>query len=189
MDARQLTRYGLLRRMGVFGIDTGSPRGAAQFLQIGRRILADPRCALWVTAEGRFVDPRQRPVELRPGIAHLARHDPDVVFLPLAIEYPFWDESRPEALLRFGQPVEIKPNLDIAEVTLTLSAALTETMDVLARESMSRNAGLFRPLVQGTVGVGGIYDLWRRAWSWAQGRAFNPAHSHEPAKGRMSGQP
>jgi len=84
MDASELRRYGLLRRMGVFGIDPHSPRGAAAFLSVGRRVLADPRRTLWVTAEGHFTDPRQRPVTLRPGIAHLARHVPGVVFLPLA---------------------------------------------------------------------------------------------------------
>ncbi len=57
---------------------------------------------LWITAEGAFTDHRARPVALRPGLAHLARQVPGAVILPLALDYTFWNESRPEALLRFG---------------------------------------------------------------------------------------
>ena len=34
-----------------------------------------------------------RPIRLRPGIAHLAAMVPDVMLVPLAIEYVFWNES------------------------------------------------------------------------------------------------
>jgi len=187
MEAHQLKRYGLLRRMGVFGIDPTSARGAASFLQIGRRVLEDPRRVLWVTAEGKFSDPRQRPVILQPGIAHLARHVPDVVFLPLAIEYSFWNESRPEALIRFGPPIEIGPRRDVTEATAALGAALTATMDALARESMTRDPAFFRPLVRGVAGVGGIYDLWRRVRAWASGQDFDAAHVPNSETARFGG--
>ena len=183
MEARELERYGLLRRMGVFGIDPTSPRGAAGFLQTSRRILADPRGTLWVTAEGRFTDPRVRPLTLRPGIAHLARHVPNLVFMPLALEYNFWNESRPEALARFGPPIALGGARDPAEVTAQLTAALTETMDALAEESITRDPARFQPLLRGGVGVGGIYDLWRRLRAWSSGRRFNPAHARRSPQG------
>ena len=71
MDGASLARYGVLRRVGVFGVAPG-PAGVRAFLRTGLRVLAEPSSALWVTAEGRFTDPRLRPVRLRPGIAHLA---------------------------------------------------------------------------------------------------------------------
>ena len=46
--------------------------------------------------------PATRPVRLRPGLAHLARRVPGATIVPLALEYPFWDERTPEALCRFG---------------------------------------------------------------------------------------
>jgi hypothetical protein len=169
----------------VFGIDPSSTRGAAAFLQVSRRILADPRHTLWVTAEGQFVDPRRRPVRLRPGISHLARHLPGVIFLPLAIEYVFWNESRPEALVRFGPAVAIHPQQETAEVTAILGSALTRTMDALADESMTRDPGLFLPLIRGRAGVGGIYDLWRRLCAWTAGRSFDPSHGAPAESGRQ----
>ena len=183
METRELHRYGLLRRMGVFGIDPTSPRGAAAFLQAGRRVLADPRGTLWVTAEGRFTDPRVRPLILRPGIAHLAKHVPGVVFVPLALEYSFWNESRPEALARFGAPILPAAGSDPAELTARLAAGLTETMDALAAESITRDPAMFQSILRGGVGVGGIYDLWRRLRAWGAGRRFDPAHAPRPLTG------
>ena len=53
---------------------------------------------------------------------------------------------------------------------------LTRTMDALAAESIARDPALFRPLQHGRAGVGGIYDLYRRARAAAAGRGFDPSH-------------
>ena len=180
MDAKALGRYGILERMGIFGIDLDSPRGAARFLAISTRVLRDPGSILWITAEGAFTDHRLRPVRLRPGIAHLARRIPGAVILPLAIEYTFWNESRAEALARFGDPIETGRDRSVAEWTTHLETELTRTMDALAAESAERTPALFHPLVRGGSGVGGIYDLWRRARAWVAGRRFDASHEgHE----------
>jgi 1-acyl-sn-glycerol-3-phosphate acyltransferase len=178
MDAAELERYGLFRRMGLFGIDPTSPRGAASFLRVARAGLAHSDTMLGITAEGSFTDPRLRPVRLRAGLAHLARHHPEAVFLPLALEYGFWNESKPEALLRFGRPVQLPPGNtnSVAEWQVALEAALTETMDALADASAQRDPAMFTRLFSGTAGVGGIYDLWRRARAAAAGRRFNAQH-------------
>ena len=187
MDQAALAKYGLLRRMGVFGIESGTRRGAAQFLEHGLRVLADPHAALWVTAEGAFTDPRSRPVRLRGGIAHLARRVPEAVILPLALEYVFWNERKPEALVHFGPPIEAASVRDVAAWTALLEDGLTHAIDTLAAASMTRNPVLFVPVLRGRTGVGGVYDLWRRAASLAAGRRFEPSHgsshgsSHEPS--------
>ena len=176
MEQHALDRYGLFRRFGVFGIDTESRRGAARFLDVSTHVLSDPGNALWITAEGAFTDPRLRPVQLRPGLAHLARRTPDAVLLPLAIEYTFWNERKPEALLRFGEPITAKRGRDVAAWTTLLEDGLTRTMDALAQDSLTRNPALFLSILERGGGVGGIYDLWRRGRAWAAGRRFDPSH-------------
>ena len=179
MDARALERYGLLRRMGVFGIDLDHPRGAARFLSVSLRLLSDPRAALWITAEGSFTDARTRPIRLRPGLAHLARRVEGATLLPLALEYPFWNESKPEALARFGQPLQSGGHHDVAGWTAVLETALTETMDRLAAESLARDPAAFVSLVRGAGGVGGIYDMWRRGRAVAHGQRVQLAHEED----------
>ena len=186
MDSAALGKYGVLERMGIFGIDLGSPRGAARFLATSLRVLSRPASILWITAEGHFTDPRQRPVRLRAGIAHLARRVPDAVILPLAVEYSFWNESKPEALVRFGTPIEAGQGRTVAEWTEHLEAELTQVLDALGAESMRRDPALFQPLVHGSAGVGGIYDLYRRSRALAAGRRFDPTHEGQESRGRES---
>ena len=176
MDAKALGNYGMFERMGVFGIALDSPRGAARFLSTSLRILSDPASVLWITAEGEFADARRRPLQLRPGLAHLARRVPDAVILPMAVEYTFWNESRPEALVRFGEPMDAGPHRSVAEWTSHLQGELARSMDALATESMQREPGLFQTLLRGGAGVGGIYDLYRRSRALAGGRRFDPRH-------------
>ena len=178
MEAKALGRYGLLERMGVFGIDLDTARGAARFLDVSQRVLAHPASILWITAEGQFTDCRQRPVRLRPGLAHLARRLPHAIILPLAIEYGFWNESRPDVRIRFGAPVDCGAagERDVPAWTALLEAELGHGMDVLAAESMTRDPALFRPLVRGAAGIGGIYDSWRRLRAWGAGRRFDASH-------------
>ena len=179
MDAAALGKYGVLERMGVFGVELDNPRGAATFLRTCLAVLASPSNMLWITAEGAFTDHRTRPVALRPGLAHLARQVPGAVILPLALEYTFWDESRPEALLRFGEPLLSDRQGSVADWTARLEASLADTMDALATESATRNPALFQPLVRGGVGIGGIYDSWRWLRATANGRRFDPSHGSE----------
>ena len=84
------------------------------------------------------------------------------MLLPLAIEYSFWNESRPEALARFGTPIATGRERGVADWQALLEGALMATMDALAVESAARTPGLFVPLLRGGAGVGGIYDAQRR---------------------------
>jgi 1-acyl-sn-glycerol-3-phosphate acyltransferase len=178
MEAEALGRYRVLRRMGIFPLHPG-PAGAATFLRAARRILGQPGGALWVTAEGAFTDARSRPVRLRPGIAHLARSAEGAILLPLALEYPFWNESRPEALLHLGAPIEAGAAHDTRTWTAMLEAALTRSMDDLAAAAITRDPQRFTTLLAGSAGVGPIYDLWRRARAWTRGAAFTPSHESQ----------
>ena len=176
MDLAALGKYGVFERMGVFGVEQNAPRGAAQFLQTSLAILSRPDTMLMITAEGAFTDNRVRPISLRPGLAHLVRRVPGAVILPLALEYAFWNESRPEVLMRFGEPLQSDREGSVADWNTRLEHALTQAMDELAAETVTRNAALFQPLVKGGAGIGGVYDIYRRARALAQGRRFDPSH-------------
>ncbi len=183
IDAAAMGQYGFMRKIGLFPIAPDSRAGAAAFLRTASALLDDPRTVLWVTAEGHFTDVRRRPVRLRGGVAHLAARLGRGVILPLALEYPFWTESTPEALARFGDPIEIAdhPGLSADGWQTLLENRLEMEMDALAALSMERRADAFLPLLEGRSGVGGVYDLWRRGRAWARGERFDPAHGDHRA--------
>lgn len=178
IEANALKKYRFLERLGMFGIESGRASGTRRFLDTGNRILESPDTALWVTAEGEFADPRRRPLRLRRGIARLAALHDDVVLVPLAVEYAFWNERFPEALCRFGSPVQAGDlsGRTADDTTALLRDRLMETMDRLASDCIGRDPQRFECLVKGRAGVGGVYDLWRRARAVARGERFSPAH-------------
>lgn len=166
IDGAALDKYRFFEKLGFFGVEPGTARGARRFLAVSQEILSRPDTALWIAAEGRFTDPRERPLRLRSGISHLASRVSKAVLLPLALEYPFWEERNPEALARFGEEV-LSGDADLAAADWTpiLEEQLTSALDVLAAESLARDAAGFEVLLGGdvgNVGAGGVYDAWRR---------------------------
>jgi 1-acyl-sn-glycerol-3-phosphate acyltransferase len=162
IDAAALDRYRFFARLGFFGVERGRLRGARNFLRVGRAILDRPASVLWITAQGRFVDSRERPTRLEPGLGHLLAGAGRVTVIPLAIELTFWDERLPEALARFGPPIAAAPGVTAAEWTDRLERALEATQDLLAAEARRRDPADFTTLLEGSGGVGFVYDAWRR---------------------------
>lgn len=173
MEEEALARYAFFRRIGIFGVEE-SRAGAVRFLQTSARVLGDPSRMLWVTAQGRFADPRERPLSLRPGVAHVLARNPHAVAVPLALEYPFWTEKRPEALAAFGEPVE--PGADAADWGRRLEAALTATADRLQALALARDPAAFEPVLRGRAGVGGVWGAWQRSQAALRGRRHVPDH-------------
>ncbi len=178
MDAAALARYPFMRRIGVFGIETGTARGAIAFLRTAKDVLAAPDRMLWMNAPGRFSDVRERPVPIAPGMTRLPEFAPDALFLPLALDYPFWTERKAEMLAAFGTPIDgrtlaAQPREARSE---TLSRALAATMDRLAEDAIARDPARFETLIRGREGMGGFFPLWRRAVAMARGQRYDPRH-------------
>ena len=176
MDAVSLERYGILKRIGIFGVDLNTVRGAARFFRTSLDLLAQGG-VLWITPQGRFADPRERPLAFKPGLAALAARCPNgCTLVPLAIEYPFWNERLPETLLQFGEPVHVT-NQTAAQAETMLHTALSEAMHVLEAKSIARDPSAFEILQTGRVGTGGFFQLGQRLGAIFLGRKYQPAHT------------
>jgi len=185
IDAAMLQRYRFFGKLGFFGVEADAPAGARAFLRNAAAVLDQPDACLWITAQGHFADPRQRPIDLRPGVAHLARRHPHAAFVPVAVEYPFWSEKRPETLVHFGAPIH--PDAQPAPLNhwhARLTDALAETMDQLAADAIARDPDAFAILLAGRGGVSFAYDAWRWMRAKLTGRRFNPRHMEGPADAR-----
>jgi 1-acyl-sn-glycerol-3-phosphate acyltransferase len=178
MDAAALQHYGMLRKLGFFPVEQETPRGAAQFLRAARQILSTPNSVLWLTPEGRFTDTRTRPAVFRPGLAALVARTGACTLVPLALEYTFWDERLPEILISCGEAIKILDGQlrTAAEWSDQLAAALAATQDELATLSKLRDPALFTTVLSGRVGVGVVYDIWKRLLALLSGRVYQGSH-------------
>ncbi len=179
MDAQALQRYPIFRKLGVFPVDPATLRGAAHFLRTAEAVLQH-NGVLWLTPQGRFADPRERPLAFRSGLAALSLRLPHVSLLPLAVEYTFWDERLPETLVHAGEPFRLPPGLPTAETTRSLEDALARSMEALQHAAIRRDAAAFTLLLTGRRGTGGSYAIIRRLRSLLTGRTLDVDHTPRP---------
>ena len=173
IEAAMLARYRFFGKLGAFAVAPGYT-GAATFLKVGEAVLGLDDGLLLMNAEGRFRDMRERPIQVAPGLAHLAKRMPGARFVPLAIEYAFWDERRPNLLLRFGEPVAAEAIRQGGGAAL--GEALAGTMDALAADAAARDPARFTTLLAGKTAINPFFDGWRRAAALVRGQRFDPAH-------------
>ena len=184
MDAVALERYSIFRRLGMFPVAMESPRGAAQFLRMGMTVLESGHI-LAVTPQGQFTDVRVRPVLLRPGVAALisrfaAQGRPTTV-LPMALEYTFWDQRLPEALVNCGEPLrfEAPPEGD--------SSAPATQADIHAQLELRRDPLAFTSVLQGQRGTSGFYGVIERVRALVGGSTQVGDHQSAAAAEHSSG--
>jgi 1-acyl-sn-glycerol-3-phosphate acyltransferase len=178
MDAEAIRKYPFMTKLGVFGVEQGSPRGAVRFLNTARQVLAAPHHMLWMNAPGRFVDVRERPVPITPGLVRLAEIAPDALIAPLAFEYAFWTEKQAEAFAAFGPAMEASTLLAMDRLTRTecLRDALTAVMDRLAQDVISRDPARFTAAIDGSKGMGGLYGAWQYLRAMIRGERYAAEH-------------
>jgi 1-acyl-sn-glycerol-3-phosphate acyltransferase len=151
VEAVALRRYKILSRIGFFGVEKQSRRGVIDYFNTAEAILQNSRHLLAVTPHGRFADVRERPVQFQRGLGLLATRVERALFLPVAIEYAFWDETRPEILCRFGEPTEISADgskgLTAWHWTAAFERRLENAQDALAHEVCRRDPSDFENLL------------------------------------------
>jgi 1-acyl-sn-glycerol-3-phosphate acyltransferase len=179
MDASALKKYPILRKLGIFPVEMSSARGAAQFLRTSKAIL-ESGGVVWITPQGRFADPRESPLAFKPGLGALAARTPGAMLIPLAIEYTFWDERLPEALLGFGAPMRMEPGCSTEAATQQLEAALAAVMQDLKTAAIGREANAFRVLLSGARGTGGFYGMGRRVRALFTRKPLRLDHTERP---------
>lgn len=202
IDADALRKYPMFARMGFFGVEQHSLRGAAHFLRMADRILSRPGVSLWITPEGRFADVRDTSTSLMPGLAHLgwkfsrsrqavrsasadASSPPAtsrrVWFIPAAVEYTFWEERQPELLFWFGQPISAADMHGAGKTQWDqmLTERLRSAQGDLANAVIARDASQFEILVGGRSGSFAVYDWWRKAVGLLRGQRVQVEHGQK----------
>lgn len=182
MDAAMLARYRMFAKLGFFGVEQGTRRGAVQFLRTSEAILEHANNLLAITPQSRFADVRERPLGFQSGLGRLATQVDHALFLPMATEFVFWDERLPEILVRFGEPMLVnaatRAGASMEEMMFQLEHRLELTMDALAVEAQRRDPADFRTVLAGGAGQGGVYDWWRCGKAKLRGETFHKEHGY-----------
>lgn len=179
IDSVAVEKYAFFKKLGFFGVERNSARGARNFLRVARELLRRGDTLLFMTPQGRFADVREPQLDFEAGLGHLFRQSSGVVFLPLAVEYTFWEEKNPEVLIRFGEPLladKTNAALPAGDLNRQLEDRLEAARRRLAAASVSREVEAFQTLLGGRAGTNPVYDAWRWLKATLGGQTFHPAH-------------
>lgn len=178
MDERQLRRYGILRRLGIFGVDREHLRGSREFLDYSLSLLRERDRALWITAQGAMVSNDVRPVRLYSGIAHLARALGECQVMTVAIDYEFWDEKTPELFVALGplMPITAGEDFSTRGFLEALEDRLELLMDELDHVRRQRDPSLFHVALSSHPATSPVYDTGRRLAAALKGESLDLRH-------------
>jgi 1-acyl-sn-glycerol-3-phosphate acyltransferase len=160
MEHFNLIRFGFFRRIGAFSVDRTDPTSVRASLEYAVGLLRRPRSGVWVFPQGKIETNEIRPLVFQPGIRALVRKAGRVRVVPVAFRYDFWQDERPEALVRFGEPTWVdRP--DLPTLIPTFERRLTDELDALRADSIAQHADAFAPLLAGKRSISERYAKLR----------------------------
>lgn len=113
----ELNRFPLLRRGGAFNVNKKSAQASMEALKYSVEVVGDTNNILYIFPQGIIKPPNYRPIEFQSGLTYIAEKAAKkygkVALMPIAVNYMFLRDNRPEVLVEIGEPIELnndKPN-------------------------------------------------------------------------------
>ncbi len=130
----ELNRFPLLRRGGAFNVNKKSPQASMEALKYSVEILGDLNNILYIFPQGIIKPPNFRPIEFQSGLAYIAEKASKkygkVALMPIAVNYMFLRDNRPEVLVEMGEIIELNSGkIDRKEFTNYLGDTLEKLCD------------------------------------------------------------
>jgi chlorobactene lauroyltransferase len=159
----QLSRYQFFRYLGAFSIDRTNRRAAYESMVYAAELLhcQDNRLLL-IFPQGAIQANDRRPLGFYNGIGHIAQKAAPCQAIPVALRYEFIGEQKPEAFIRIGAPTEISGSgTDAKTLTKHLELALSNELDHLYTDVVTRQFASYNPLVHGSWSINRLWDSVR----------------------------
>lgn len=140
----ELNRFPLLRRAGAFSVNKKSAQSAMKALQYSVEVLGDTRNILGIFPQGIIRPPHFRPIQFQTGLAYIAQNAAKkygkVNLIPIAVDYCFFRDNRPEVVVDFGNVIQLtaENKLDRKDLTSLLENSLT---DICNKQSLDISHG------------------------------------------------
>lgn len=132
----ELNRFPLFSKGGAYSVNKKSAQSAMQALKYSVDLLEEKSNILCIFPQGIIRPPHYRPMEFQTGLAFIAQSAVKkygrVNLVPVAFDYTFFRDNRPEVVVDFGKRIELnKDNIpkDRKELNHMLEIALEKTCD------------------------------------------------------------
>ncbi len=130
----ELNRFPLIRRAGAFSVNKKSPQASMDALRYAVEAIEDTNNILYIFPQGIINPPNHRPLDLQTGMTYIAEKAAKkygkVALMPVAVNYFFLRDNRPEVLVEFGDIIHLENDKpDRKEYTQYLGKVLQDLCD------------------------------------------------------------
>ena len=130
----ELNRFPILRRGGAFNVNKKSAQASMDALKYSVNVLSNLNNILYIFPQGIIKPPNARPIELQTGMAYIAQKAAKkygkVNLVPIAVNYFFMRDNRPEVWVEFGEEIILDTNrIDRKEYSEYLGKTLEQLCD------------------------------------------------------------
>ena len=132
----ELNRFPVIRRGGGFSVNKKNALTAMESLKYSVRVLQDLNSILYLFPQGIITPPDHRPIVFQTGLAYIvekaAQKYGKVNLIPIAVNYFFMRDNRPEVWIEMGENMELTPQedkMDRKEYSKFLAQKLEELCD------------------------------------------------------------
>jgi len=130
----ELNRFPILRRGGAFSVNKKSAQSSMESLKYSVNVLSELNKILYIFPEGIIKPPNARPIELQGGMTYIAQKAAKeygkVNLVPIAVNYFFMRDNRPEVWVEFGKEIILDTHkIDRKEYTEYLGKELESLCD------------------------------------------------------------
>ncbi|MGM9994463.1 MAG: lysophospholipid acyltransferase family protein [Candidatus Avigastranaerophilus sp.] len=136
MMIEEMNRFPLFSLAGAFPINKASAQEAMKSLKYIVDDMNSPDMGLWIFPQGIVRPPNNRPIEFQTGLAYIgqniAKKHGGVNLIPVAVNYTFLREDRPECLAVVSEPIIItkeNANFDRHEFTQKIQTEFETVCD------------------------------------------------------------
>ena len=136
MMIEEMNRFPLFSLIGGFPVNKASAQEAMKALRYIVDDLKHPDMGFWIFPQGIVRPPNYRPIKFQTGLAYVAQNvakkHGGVNLIPLAVNYTFLREDRPECLAEVGEPIIItadNANFDRHEFTEKIEKEFEQLCD------------------------------------------------------------
>lgn len=175
MEAENLERYRMFKRIGALPMHRRSAAAAYRDLEHATSQLRRPRTGVWIFPQGGRRPPQEPFRGVERGAAQIAlRLEQAVLVWPVAFRYAFLGEQVPDAFIWFGTPIEVQGGEggreSRRELTRRIEAEMTNTLSALDLLVREERLDSFSPLVTGRLSINKRLDQVRHRLGLLGGR-------------------
>lgn len=163
LDEQKARKYRFLAKMGFFSINRLSKiSGFKAFLKQSKKLLEKSNRAVWICPQGKIVSNDSRPIRFYPGAATLVRSLKRCWVLPMAMDYKFGENLKPEAFVYTGTPIkfEMHHNGDVEKTNQLLEKKVTQLMNDLKEKASHNPSDSFQLLLGKKRWLEKAYELF-----------------------------